>query len=122
MRYYDTLLETKRGPYTVIVDKTWEDIHPRDCFDDSCYDIDEMCQKIDRGDLEWFMLRTRVFYEGVELSSEYLGGMLYEDPTECLTDGSADDQIWLALDAAKKTAMEYKQKFAELDVNIEEAV
>lgn len=120
MRYYDTLLETKRGPYTVIVDKTWEDIHPGDCFDDSCYDIDDICRKIDSGHLEWFMLRTRVFYEGVELSSEYLGGMLYEDPTECLTDGSADDQIWLAMESAKKAAIEYKQKFADLDVNIEE--
>jgi hypothetical protein len=120
MRYYDTLLETQRGPYTVIVDKTYEDLHPRDCFDDTVTDIDEIIKDIDRGHLEWFMLRTRVFYEGVELSSEYLGGMLYEDPTECLTDGSAEDQICMALESAKKTAIEYKQKFAALDVNISE--
>lgn len=120
MRHYDTLLETQRGPYTVIVDKTWEDLHPNDCFDDTVTDIDEICLDIKLGNLEWFMLRTRVFYEGVELSSEYLGGMLYEDPTECLTDGSAEDQIWMALESAKKTAIEYKQKFAALDVNISE--
>lgn len=128
MRYYDTLLETQRGPYTVIVDKTWEDLPLDHLFDTSIdpdtgrpyYDIHDMYAKIEMGDLDYFMLRTRVFYEGVELSSEYLGGMLYEDAKECLTDGSAEDQIWMALESAKKAAIDYKQKFAALDVNIAE--
>jgi hypothetical protein len=128
MRHYDTLLETQRGPYTVIVDKTWEDLPLDHLFDTSIdpdtgrpyYDIHDMYAKIEMGDLDYFMLRTRVFYEGVELSSEYLGGMLYEDAKECLTDGSAEDQIWMALESAKKAAIDYKQKFAALDVNIAE--
>ena len=37
MRYYDTLAEYEREGYTIIVDKTYEDIDPWDqlseCFD-----------------------------------------------------------------------------------------
>ena len=115
MRYYDELLREQRGSFTVIVDKTYEDLHPRDCFDDSCYDIDEMCDKIDRGILEWFMLRTRVEFEGVELACEYLGGCLYDDAREVLTDGMAEDQIYQALINARRAAEEMKEKFAKLD-------
>lgn len=118
MRYYDTLLDEQRGPFQIIVDKTYEDLHPRDCFDDTCYDIDEMCSKIDRGALDWFMLRTRVFFEGVELSCEYLGGCLYDDARECLTDGMAEDQIYQALNSAKTAAAMMKAKFAGLDLKV----
>ena len=118
MRTYDELLNEKRGPFTVIVDKTYEDLHPRDCFDDSCYDIDDMCKKIDSYDLDWFMLRTRVFFEGVELSCEYLGGCLYEDAREVLTDGMAEDQIYQALLHAKVEAANMKKKFAQLDETV----
>lgn len=116
MRYYDTLLEEMRGPFKVIVDKTYEDLSLRDCFDDSCYDIQEMNDKVNRGDLDWFMLRTRVFYEGVELASEYLGGMLYEDARECLKDGMAEDQIEFALENARKEAEVMKAKFLALEL------
>ena len=101
MRYYDTLLETDRGGFNVIVDKTYEEINPRDCFDDAVSDIDEIIKDIDRGHLDWFMLRVRVFYEDLELASSYLGGMLYEDAMECLTDGAAEDMIGEALAEAK---------------------
>jgi hypothetical protein len=43
------------------------------------------------------MLRVRVLLDGHELGSAYLGGMLYEDPKECLTDGSAEDMIYEAI-------------------------
>ena len=64
MRDYETLLEEQRGPYTVVVDKTWEDINPRDCFE--AEDADEICRKIDNGTYDWFMLRVRVQFEGYE--------------------------------------------------------
>lgn len=118
MRHYDTIAELTRGPFQIIVDKTYEDLHPRDCFDDSCYDIDEMCAKIDRYDLDWFMLRTRVFFEGVELACEYLGGCLYEDAKEVMNDGMAEDQIYQALLHAKVAAADMKKKFLQLDENL----
>jgi hypothetical protein len=114
--HWDQLLETPRGPFTVIVDKTWEDIHPGDLFDDTVTDIAEVCRKIDRGLLDWFILRARVFYEGVELSSEIVGGFLYEDCREVLTDGVAEDLIDEAIDGAIKEALRLKGSFDKLVV------
>ena len=115
-RYYDTLLEEDRGQFHVIVDKTWEDLHPNDCFDDSVTDIKEICDKIDRGSLDWFMLRCRVFYEGVELASDYIGGFLYEDAREILTDGVAEDIIEDTIRQAREAAVAMKAKFEALEV------
>jgi hypothetical protein len=115
-RYYDTLLEEDRGQFHVIVDKTWEDLHPKDCFDDSVTDIQEICEKIDRGSLDWFMLRCRVFYEGVELAEDFIGGFLYEDAREILTDGVAEDIIEDTIRQARDAAVEMKAKFEALEV------
>jgi hypothetical protein len=104
MRYYDELAVYEREGFKVIVDKTWEDLNPRDCFDDTVSDIDEIIKDIDRGHLEWFMLRVRALVDGHELGSAYLGGMLYEDPKECLTDGSAEDMIYEAIKEAREGA------------------
>ena len=118
MRHYDTIAEQQRGPFKIIVDKTWEDIHPSDCFDDSCHDIQDICRKIDDGTYDWFMLRTRVFYEGVELAAEYLGGCLYDDANDVMTDGVAEDQIYQALLNARVEAAAMKKKFAALDETV----
>jgi hypothetical protein len=123
-RHYDTLLKTLRGPFEVILDKTWEDLDPADLFDTSIdpdtgrpyFDMDEIYSKINDGRLDWFMLRCRVFYEGVELASEYVGGFLYEDASEIFKDGVAEDMISQALDAAHVEAQRMKEKFAALTV------
>jgi hypothetical protein len=113
-RYYDTLAEFERDGFTIIVDKTYEDLHPSDSFDDECYNIKELCEDIDSGRLDWFMLRVRVLVEGLELASEYLGACLYKDASEVLTDGTAEDLIDMAMTEAKKDVYRLKQKFAEL--------
>jgi len=113
-RYYDTLAEFERDGFTVIVDKSYEDLDPKDCFDDSCFNIKEMYSDIDSGNLEWFMLRVRVMVEGLEMGSHYLGGCLYKDAREVLTDGTAEDCIGEALREAKQDVYRLKQKFAEL--------
>jgi hypothetical protein len=110
MRDYTVLAELDREGFNVIVDKTWEDLHPQDSFDTSIdpdtglpyYDIQDMCRKIDRGDLDWFMLRVRAMHEDVELAVNYVGGFLYEDATEVLRDGTAEDMIWETVEEAKK--------------------
>jgi hypothetical protein len=104
------LAELDRDGFNVIVDKTWEDLHPRDSFDTSIdpdtgkpyYDIQDMCRKIDRGDLDWFMLRVRVMHEDLELAVNYVGGFLYEDASEVLRDGTAEDMIWETVEEAKR--------------------
>jgi hypothetical protein len=104
MRYYDHLATYEREGFEIIVDKSYEDLNPRDCFDESCCDIEEIIKDIDRGHLDWFMLRVRALVDGHELGSAYLGGMLYEDPKECLTDGSAEDMIYEAIKEAREGA------------------
>ena len=121
-RYYDELLNEQRGPFTVIVDKTYEDLDPKDCFDDGVdeatglpiFDIKQMYEDINNGNLDWFMLRVRVFYEGVELGTDYCGGFLYEDARDVLKDGVVEDMIYTAIEEAKKEALNLKRKFQEL--------
>ena len=120
MRHYDTIAEQQRGPFKIIVDKTWEDLSPRDMFEED--DVEEICRKIDNCTYDWFMLRTRVFFEGVELACEYLGGCLYEDAAEVMNDGMAEDQIYQALQHAKAEAANMKKKFAALDENLVDAL
>jgi hypothetical protein len=113
MRHYDELLREQRGPFTIVVDKTWEDLSPRDMFEED--DVEEICRKIDNCTYDWFMLRTRVFFMDVELAANYLGGCLYEDAREVLTDGIAEDQIYATLLESKQPFVELKQKIAAVD-------
>jgi hypothetical protein len=123
MNHYTTLLDEQRGPFQVIVDKTWEDIPLADLFDTSIdpetnlpyYDVAEMAQQIDRGDLDYFMLRVRVLFDGHELAADYVGGFLYEDAREVLRDGTAEDMIYTATEAAKTAAAELFHKLQQLD-------
>jgi hypothetical protein len=113
MRYYDELATMQRDGFEIIVDKTWEDIPLADLFDTSIdpdtgkpyYDIEQMARDIDRGDLDYFMLRVRALVDGHELGSSYVGGFLYEDASEVLRDGTAEDMIWEAVAEAKKEAL-----------------
>jgi hypothetical protein len=99
----------------VIVDKTWEDLHPNDCFDETVTDIKDICARIDRCELDWFMLRVRVLFDGYELATDYVGGFLYEDAREVLTDGTAEDMIENALDQARTAAADLSRKLQQLE-------
>ena len=114
MRYYDTLAEFERDGYDIIVDKTYEELSIKDCFDDTQFDIAEINHNIEHGNLDWFMLRVRVMVEGLELGSAYLGGCLYEDPKEILTDGTAEDFIAEAMVEAKSKVYRLSRVFGGL--------
>lgn len=113
-RYYDTLAEYEREGYTVIVDKSYEDMDPKDCFDEECFDMKEMYNDINSGRLDWFMLRVRVLVEGLELADEYLGACLYKDAGEVLTDGTAEDLIDQAMTRAKGQVYRLSRVFGGL--------
>jgi hypothetical protein len=112
MRHWDELLREPRDGFEVIVDKTWEDIPLDHLFDTSIdpdtdkpyYDVKDMARKIDRGDLDYFMLRARVMLDGHELGSHIVGGFLYEDAREVLRDGMAEDLIYQAMHEARVEA------------------
>lgn len=111
-RHYDELARYERDGFDVIVDKTWEDIPLADLFDTSIdpdtgkpyFDVEDMARKIDRCELDYFMLRVRVLLDGHELGSHYVGGFLYEDASEVLRDGVAEDMIYEAMLEAREEA------------------
>ena len=119
MRYYDELARYEREGFEVIVDKTWEDIDPRGQFDWTEEELDQLVKDIDNGKTEWFMLRVRAFVDGNELGSAYLGGCLYEDPMEVLTDGTAEDMIAEALAEAKKNVYPLMKKLQAINEELE---
>ena len=125
MRYWDTLLETQRNGLDIIVDKSWEDLPLDHCFDTSIdpdtgkpyWDVEEMAREIDRGDLDYFMLRARALYQGHELGSSIVGGFLYKDARETLTDGTADDLIYEALVEAQKAIVDLREGLSKIVVD-----
>ena len=121
MRHYEELATYEREGFEIIVDKTWEDISVADCFDDTQFDIAEINHNIEHGNLDWFMLRVRVLVEGLELDSEYLGGCLYEDAREVLTDGTAEDLIEQSLANAKQQVYRLYKKFQDLSWELDAA-
>jgi hypothetical protein len=113
-RHYDELACYEREGFDIIVDKSYEDMAPKDCFDDTQFDIAEINHNIEHGHLDWFMLRVRVMVENIELSSEFLGACLYENASQVLTDGTAEDLIEQAMVTAKKDVYRLYKKFQDL--------
>ncbi len=92
--HYETLGTEELDGFEVVLSVAPEDLHPADCFDTSTdpetgkpyWDADEICRKIDSGSLCWFVARVQAFKAGILLGEDYLGGNLYEDPAEFLTE------------------------------------
>ena len=120
MQHWEKLAEIDRDGFRVIIDKTWEDTHPSDIFEDGpgwgFESIADLCEKIDQNLFDWFCLRVRVMCEDVELGSNHLGCCLYEDAREVLTDGTAEDSIDQAMAEAKDRLTELAQKFTMLAI------
>lgn len=72
--------------FTIKFYSEFEHTHPRDSFDDTEWDIDELCQKIDAGHYVWFTAKVTASKNGIELASDYLGCCLYESVMEFVTD------------------------------------
>ena len=66
-----------------------------------------------------FRLRVRVLVEGLELSREHLGGCLYYDAREVLTDGTAEDIIDSAMTEAKSQVYRLSKRFASLSEQVD---
>ena len=127
MRYWDELLREERGDLEIVVDKSWEDISVRDCFDDGIdedtgkpiFDLDQMEEDINEGRLDWFMLRARVFVEGLEVGDSIVGGFLYADAREVLRDGTAEDLIYQAIEEAKPKFYKLSRVFGGLSAAVD---
>ena len=121
-RYYDELARYERNGFDIIVEKTYEDVHPSALFDDSEHDIKQLkqlCEDIECGNFDWFILRVRVLVEGLELGSSSVGGLLYKDAREVLTDGLAENEIDVALAEAKSQVYRLSKVFAGLSEEVD---
>ena len=103
MNHYETIYTESSEGFDIVASIGYEDIHPKDCFDDTVNDIDEICRKIDNGTYTWFVLKVEAFKNGVLLGTSYLGGNLYENPKDIITDGMYEDFKHEAITEAKET-------------------
>jgi hypothetical protein len=74
----------------------------------------EMYADIECGRLDWFMLRVRIMVDEYELASEFLGGCLYGDVREVLTDGTAEDLIDQAMITARREVYRMYKRFQDI--------
>lgn len=101
-RNYFPIAKKEVGPLTLVFDYTEEDVPVRDCMEEDEATFQNIEYRIKNGDLTWFILRGRaLFLDGSELADAYLGGCLYADPTDIMTNGVADDMIEDLLSIAK---------------------
>lgn len=101
MKHYETIKTEDTQDFHIVCSVAYEEIHPRDSFDDSCHDVDEICQKIDSGEYVWFMVRVEAYRHGILLGTDYLGGCLYNNYQEFLNDVYYEDMVYNAIFDAK---------------------
>lgn len=101
--HYETIKTEDTQGFHIVFSAAHEDMHPRDSFDESCYDIDDICRKIDDGTYVWFVARVEAFRHGVLLASDYLGGCLYDSYGDFLQDGYYEDMVFNVVAEAKQT-------------------
>jgi hypothetical protein len=115
MRHYDELATFERDGFLVFVDKTYEDIDPWDSLSECFDDRKQLYRDIENCKYDWFMLRVRVMLDGHELGTHYLGGCLYEDAKQVLTDGTVEDCLIEAMHEAKQEVKRLKEKLNALE-------
>jgi hypothetical protein len=103
MQHWEKLHSEKVQGFDIDFSITYDETHPRDLFDDSIEDINELCDKIDRGVLTWFIAKVTASKNGIVLSDDYLGGCLYENAMDFVTDDYYySDMKQTVIDEAKK--------------------
>lgn len=110
MRHYDELATFERDGFLIFVDKSYEDIDPWSQLSECFPSKHKLYKDIDSGKYEWFMLRVRAMLDGHELGCSYLGGCLYEDAKQVLTDGTVEDQLIEVLHEARQEVRRLKAK------------
>lgn len=126
MRYWETLDTIERDGFEIVLDMTPEDMSLEDAFDDSIdpdtgkpfFDIKDMYRQIEQGNMAWFMLRARAFFEGHEFGDSCLGGLLYDVDkiNDVWSDGIAEDLIHWALQQGREELARIKSRLAEMEV------
>lgn len=86
MMHYELIHTEQYKGFDINFYITHEDTHPRDLFDDNEWDIQEICRKIDNGTYVWFIAKVTASKNGIELAADYLGGNLYDNAMQFVTE------------------------------------
>jgi hypothetical protein len=74
---YQTIHTSKAAGFDIVFSVTHEDCAPDWDFEDEA-DKQNTLDRIERGDLVWFVARVQAFKNGIELGTDYLGGCCYD--------------------------------------------
>lgn len=118
MIHYTEIARFARDGFDIIVDRCPDDTHPGDSFDDTVYNISDICRQIDRGNMEWFVLRVRAVIDDHVFGTAYMGGCLYDADSvnDVLTDGIAEDCVFEALAEARQTVQRVLPRLQQIHV------
>ena len=101
MNHYTTIHTSTVDGFDIVLSTTPEHEAP-DWEFDSDQDRQDTLEKIDRGDLAWFVARVQAFKCGVLLGEEYLGGCCYDKESDFVGEsGYYDDMVQNAIDSAR---------------------
>ena len=104
--HYETIHTTEIDGFEIRTQVAPESIHPRDLFDDTCHDIDQICRDIDEYRLNWFVARVSAHKAGIELAADYLGGCLYTDALQFVRDNDYYADMSATVIAEAKTKIQ----------------
>ena len=118
-QYWTKFHSEEHGGFDIVASWNYEDCSISQCFDDSCHDIADLQRKVNDGTYYWFILRVQVFLNGAELGCDYLGGCMYENVEDVLTDGTYEDIRYQAIKEANDwlTTAFKERKLIEYTVN-----
>ena len=84
--YQELIHEEEVEGFTIRFYACEEYSHPKEFFDDTCHDIEDICDKIDRGIYQWFCAKVTANKNSIELASDSLGACLYESCQQFVND------------------------------------
>jgi hypothetical protein len=111
MRYWHHVETQEHGPFSVVLDWTYEDAPIESCFDETVEDFDKMRRRLNDGTDTHYVARVRVMYDGVEMGEETLGscyayGCEPEDDMKAGIGGYLEDMIAEAMEQAQTRSLE----------------
>lgn len=112
MSNWQTIHNEEREGFDIVVSVDYEDI-PLDCLFDDEEEIKQLAEKIDSGELLYFVVRVQAMKAGIELGVEYLGGNIYSDYKNFLEDNYFEDLADRAIEEAKKELPNLLKELAE---------
>jgi hypothetical protein len=74
---YETIHTSKTAGFDIVFSVTHEDHQPDWDFEDEA-DKQDTLDRINSGDLVYFIARVQAFKNGIELGTDYLGGCCYD--------------------------------------------